>query len=210
MKPLLFILLFNCCTVFSQEKKTYYFDEKWKPITETLYKKIEKQENHITRFFETDTAYIGKIFLFENYGQLNNVTFKAVKEHLAGISGKAIDESKPIVINYVSDVNDPSDTGKPYIYDISNWKRVGKLKKRTDLNLFWLQHEKNKPQISRYSKSVSWIFDKDGFIARIFLEYNCPIGSIIVIKPDGTYLAYYCIERAYDDVITIIDKFSKE
>lgn len=209
MKSFLFILLFISCTVLAQEKETYYFDEQWKPITESIFKKVEKEGNHITRIFDTDTAYIGKIFLFENYGKLNNVTFKAVKDHLGDISGKTVDEGKPIVINYISDVNDPSDTGKPYIHDISNWKQVGKLKKRADINLFWIQHENNKPHISRYSKSVNWFFDKDGFIARILLEYNCHIGSFIVLKPDGSYLAYYCIERAYDDILNIIDKFRK-
>lgn len=206
----IFLLIGIQCVAQNQNKKVYYYDENWLPITEQSFKKVEADRSLITRHFDIDTAYVAKIFLFENYGKLESKHFNAIKKRLENLSGNKLDTSKTIVINYISAVEPLSinpENGKVNIYDTSKWKDYKQLKKRTDINLLWLQHPDNSLYIGRYNKDVNWIFDKDDYIAKTFLEHNCHIGSLILIKPDGSYLAFYCIEKASGEINDIIDKF---
>ncbi|AWH85479.1 hypothetical protein HYN59_10275 [Flavobacterium album] len=154
MKYLLLLLLLISFEGFSQSKKIYYFDENGKPSTETIFKKTEVDGNKIIRYFDVDTAYIAKIYLFENYAKLNPNHLDSIKKHLENLSGKKLDASKPIVISYIS-ANDPANIDPEYktvnIYETSKWKESKKLMKRTDINLLWLQHPDNKSQINRYN-----------------------------------------------------------
>ncbi|MCW4467567.1 hypothetical protein OGH69_01175 [Flavobacterium sp. MFBS3-15] len=207
----LFLLIGIQC--IGQNKKSYFFDENWNAITEKAFRQTEVGNDKFSQFFELDTANVGKVYLFENYGELETKHFEAIRKHLEKLSGKALDISKPIVINYVSAIDPTSRnpaTGRINIYDTSDYKGNRKTKKRTDINLLWLQHPANKSEIDRYSKKVTWLFDKDDYIAKTFLEYNCHIGSLIVINPDGSYLAYYCIERAFREIDEIIDRMKNK
>jgi len=204
-----FLLIGVKCLSQYKDKRVYYFDENWKSTSGQSFKKIETDESKITTYFDMDTAYIAKIFLFENYGKLESGHLAFVKKHLEKVSGRPLDATKPIVINYVSAIDPNSKnpaTGRVNIYDTSNYKGNQNTKKRTDINLLWLQHPDNKPEIGRYSKKVNWLLDNDNYIAKTFLEYNCHIGSLIIIMPDGSYLAYYCIERIFDEIDEVIDR----
>ncbi|MCW4467569.1 hypothetical protein OGH69_01185 [Flavobacterium sp. MFBS3-15] len=212
MKYLCLFLIFSVhCFSQNKDKKVYYFDENWKPTTEHNFKKNQSEE-YITRYFDMDTAYIAKTFLFENYGKLQQEQYQGVKKHLENISGRILDTTKPIVISYIS-LNDPSDinpnTRRMNIYDTSRHDEMKKMDKRTDINLIWLQHAGNEPEKGRYRRNIDWYFDKDDYIAKTFLEYNCHIGSLIIIMPDGSYLSYYCIEKILHEANNVIDKMKK-
>ncbi len=193
----------------AQNKKSYFFDENWLPLTEKAFQQTEVGKDKFSKFFELDTANIGKVYLFENYGQLESNHLAAIKKRLEKLSGKPLDTSKPIIISYVSAVDPTSrnpKTDRVNIYDTSRDKDLKKIGKRRDVTLLWLQDSDNISYIKRYSKKVNWLFDDEDYIANTFLEYNCHIGSIIVIMPDGAYLAYYCIEKANGEINAILDK----
>jgi len=177
---------------YGQEKQKIFINENGKEIKEqTFYNAIKSiKKRHL--YFENDTLQYHVIFLKEKYGQLSKKELITLKSYLLAVSGRKIDSTENIVINYLtasSSLNESSNYGK------SNWNILDrnylrKLHKIANINQFWFHSSITENLKYYHQKRINWIVDKDNLLKRMFFPFETPYENYLLIKPNGAYYYY--------------------
>ncbi len=92
--------LFNLNGILAQEKKTYYFNEKFDLLNETDFKKLTDDKERFEVLYETDTAFITLSYKAIIRGQLEKEAFDSLKSALKNSSKEDFKTDGVIVIDY--------------------------------------------------------------------------------------------------------------
>jgi len=179
----LVFLTFYSLNIFAQTtlKKEFYLDENKKPILLAEFKgKVSLSNKYsYTVVSETDSTLIAKLIFREQTGVLQPIERDAVVKVLQQLTGKAIDASQTIIINffYREPVKNQASCIDHYTFDK---KYLRFINKHTDYAQFFIT-EKG----FNYNQSV--YEDLNEAIRNLLFKDVVHCGNYIIIKPNGHY-----------------------
>ena len=194
MRILKWIFLFLFCINASGQNKIYkFYGEEGQQISREKFYKTRYNGENIPMYFENDTAKFGILFYKENYGKLNDSSFRSLKNYLYDLKKVKIDSADFIVINYLTKV--PGEEQKKHrtrtTWNIFDRNYVRKLKRKNNVSHFWISSLENQNLKYFYSNRINWLTDRRGVIPELFFPFEYTYGYYIIIKPNGEY--YYFI-----------------
>ena len=127
----------------------------------------------------------------KKFGHLDKKTFEDLKSYLTELTGKQIDSTRNIVINYLTAHPGNKENATPRSqWDILDDDYAKILHKTDGIEQFWI----HSPEIDNlefyYLDKINWVEDTDGFFEKMFFPYVVKYGNFILIKPDGHYYYY--------------------
>ena len=177
-----FIIFFWISYSQNSNKKEFFFDENWNLIEMDVFKKkIENRKNYTYRLVENDTAYIGKILLREEFGNITKEDKIDLIKNLEKITNVEIDSTKNIVINFFfKPVKNPNGSCIDHYTSDRKYKKHFKKNKK-DLQFFITQkgYEYKKKQVFE---------DREDFIRKLLFKYYMGCGNYIIIRNNGEFL----------------------
>jgi len=188
--PLLLLALFFLSTnfIFSQDvtlkqpKKETYFDENGSRIGAVGFKiKYENYKTYAPSIVsETDSTIVHKIIFREVYDVLQPVERETVVKILQQLTGKTIDATKTIVINFF--FFEHVQNQAPCIDHYTSDKKYLKYFDKHKSSIQFFLTEKG------YSYNEANIFqDSKGTIRNLLFKDRMECGNYIIIKPNGQY-----------------------
>jgi len=204
MKKITVLLLFLTTTAFCQktEKKEYFYDEEKRPVTQKVFLERDKLPGLFAHYEENDSIKIGKLFFSENVGKVDFENLTKIKDYLKKISGRKIDTTQVIVINFYHGT-DKKGRGFNKINDEDYTTQLQEL---GNIAQFWVyKDEKNLTHY--YSRNSKWLHDKEKIIEKLFFPTDFLYGSFVVIHPKGNcevHYAEYSVNRVLQSVEKII------
>lgn len=172
------ITTFTFCA--AQSKKEILLDENDMPITVQQFKEkiVTPGQKFTYTTFENDTAVFGKIVLTEERGLLTQEMRANILDELRKITGKEIQEAKPIVINYFYEqVTTKRQMIEHYTSD-KNYKKF--FKEHLEYLQFFIAQNNVK------FKQKNLLRDTDSKLSKILFPYPIAV-NYIIIWPDGKY-----------------------
>lgn len=180
MKYIIFILFsLNC---FSQEnsKPQFLFDENDQSITQDQFNNKLKDKKLEIITYQVDTAYIGRFLRKDDFGVLSPSEKVKIQIELEKLTGKKIDTSKTIIINfYYKDNSEPNGSCIDYYVNDKAYKKF--LDKNNTINQFFITQEDYK------YKDKQVYQDKNDLIRKTLFKYHFDCGNYIIIKPNGKF-----------------------
>jgi hypothetical protein len=182
------LLFFITATVFSQHaKKEYFFDEEKQPVSYKTFLEKDNIPGIIPYYYENDSLKIGRLFYAKNVGKVNNKDLSDIRVYLEKLSGKTIDTTQIIVINYYHGT-DKKHSGRG---TINSKEYPKKLKEIGNIAQFWLyKTDRNLRKFYRI-RSMQWLHDSEKIIEKNFFPADFLYGSYVVIHPNGNCEAHY-------------------
>jgi len=163
-------------------KKEYYIDENNKPILLAEFKgKVSLNKKYsYTVVSETDSTLIAKIIFTEQIGVLQLGEREAAIKALQQLTGRTVDASQTIIINYF--YREPVKNQAPCIdHYTADKKYLRFISKHADYSQFFITEKgfnyNNKSVYEDISEAIRNLLFKD--------VVHC--GNYIIIKPDGQY-----------------------
>ena len=187
--PYLFLILAISC--YGQRKKKYFFDAYGKQVTKTEFQSKINHAYNLSYKVENDTAILSNIIVRRFNGKLDSATHHQLQQYLIKISGREIDTTKIVVINYLSGLDKvyskKDELAHGTIYD-SDYIPV--LNKIAQNEQFWVnKYPENLDH--HHGKTLNWHHDTDAFIEKTFFPYHFNYGSVAIIHPNGNYFIYF-------------------
>lgn len=129
--------------------------------------------------------------LHKEIGNLNEDTISYIVSYIENISGRQIDKTKSLVINYY---NEPKKTNRLCM--------IGNLKNKVYTDFF--KDNKDFFEISfahadDYKKRKNLFNDKENLLRDTLFHDFCTCGNYIIIRPNGRFYRYYG-EHRHDEV----------
>ena len=129
--------LFNLNGVLAQEKKTYFFNEKFDLLNETDFKKLTDDKERFEVMYETDTAFITLSYKAVIRGHLEKEAFDSLKSALKNSSKEDFKTDGFIVIDYNPGISVCNTSNKGIsswnIYDKDYIRKLNKIHPSTHL-----------------------------------------------------------------------------
>ena len=207
---LLFLFLFSV-SGFSQNKSYNFYNEEGQRISRKEFYKTRYNRGNFPVYVENDTARFGILYYNENYGKLNDSSFKYLKNYLNDLKQVEIDSADIIVINYLTSV--PDEEQKKHrtrtTWNIFDRNYTRKLERKNNVSHFWISSlEKHKLKYF-YSNRINWLTDREGVIPGLFFPFDFTYGYFIIIKPDGEYY-YFIGEYGKQNVWSKTEEFAND
>ena len=168
----------------------HYYDENGYEITR---EKFNSSEKTLSLFFENDTMSFGVSLKRENYGRLDANTLDQFHNYLSKISGRKIDSTKNIVINYITGYPKRKDNTK----EKSTWNVLkfpkeyrNRLNRKANADQFWVHSPDNDNLEYYHSEKIEWYNDKERIFESLFFPYEVAYGNFILLKPNGEYFFF--------------------
>jgi len=199
-------LLFLICSLVSisslaqvAAKKEVLLDENGKQISEDEFnKKVTPPGNkHTYTITETDSVVYGRLVPFREYGTISNQDKQSVIEELEKISGKRINGSQTLIINfyYVEPVKNQRPCIDHYTSD-GTYRRF--IKRNEDIAQFFIT-----TKAYNYEKDMVYE-DANGIIGKLLFPNKIYCGNYIIISPNGHYYKQVS-EYRQDDIPKILE-----
>ncbi|WP_323789866.1 hypothetical protein [Psychroserpens sp.] len=203
------VILLISIKVFGQTKPIIFYNENSEQITKQKFLDTKDYKKNLDLYFENDTTQIGILITRQKFGQLDKKTFNILKSYLNELSGKQIDSTKNLVINYLTAFPKKSENTKYR----STWNVLDKdflknLHKIVDINQFWINSPESDNLKYYHQNKINWISDKDNLFKKLFFPYEVRYGNYILIKPDGKFY-YYLGEHSKYEIWEKSKKFFK-
>jgi len=184
----LLLLLFIPFNIFSQTKSLIFYNENGEKITREEFIKTKDYRENLDLYFESDSTQIGHLITRKKFGYLDKMTFTKLKTYLTELSGKQIDSTQNIVINYLTAYPKKEENTKSR----STWNLLDrdyprKLHKMANISQFWISSPQSGNLKYYHHNRINWITDKDNFFKNLFFKYEVRYGNYILIKPDGKF-----------------------
>lgn len=185
----LIILLFSLKTM-GQNKHILYYSEEGKRISGQQFKTLRNYNKNLDLYFENDSTQVGLLVTREKYGHLDSVTAGNLKLYLTQISGKSIDSTDNIVVNFLTYRPEEENASRPLSKHNVLYKDYLKgLHKSPNINQFWIgSGESDLSYLQKYE--IDYTVDEEGVFKILFFPYEVKYGNFILIKPDGSYYYY--------------------
>lgn len=209
MKALPFlILLLLTIGAISQNKPIVYFNENGEKISEKEFLNAKDYSRNLDLYFENETTKTGLLIPRQKFGHLDKETFSNLKLYLTQISGKQIDSTDNIVINYLTYRPEEENDSRPISkYSVLYKDYLKGLHKTANINQFWIgSGQSDLSYLEKYK--VDYILDKEGIFKILFFPYEVKYGNYIFIKPDGNFY-YYMGEHSKNHIWEKSEKFFK-
>lgn len=189
-KSILIGLMFLSFNLFGQRKKSFYYDENMVLISKKEFWKDKQDANKLHLNYDTDTGGIFVKVIRERRGVLDKNTLDGIKKDLASSANTSIDPANLIVVDYYPGKDKCNSTGTTDRDFIKNYheeylKNLHALAPVSQFNIY-----SQKEGLERYKGIYEWSPDLNDRIKKTFFKYHCPCGSVVVIRPDGNYIAY--------------------
>lgn len=197
---LTFFFFFFSSIIFGQQKPTVFYNEIGEEINYHQFIDTKNSRINIALYFENDSIQRAILVTRQKFGQLDKKTFTHLKAYLTELSGKQIDSTQNIVINYLTvfpkkEKHQPSKSG----WTVLHRDYLRKLHKIANINQFWI-HSPECDNLKYYHQNkINWIADKDDLFKKLFFLYDFKYGNYILIKPDGQFY-YYLGEHGKDGI----------
>jgi len=209
MKTTLFIIyLFISYFSFSQEYVRKYFNVNKKEITQ---KKFYKQKNYkvnLDVFIQSDSLIIGMLVNRTNQGKLDEIKLSQLRQYLSRLSGKNIDSSKTIVINYLSSTPKTFNNSKKSTWTIFNKNYLISLNKLSNIHQIWVNNPNNLNLEYFHKDKINWVEDSNRIIENQFFPFEFQYGNFVVINSNGNYISHYA-EYGPEEVLKYTKKCIK-
>lgn len=187
----LIIILFISKAGLSQTKSMVYFNEDGEKVTRKKFFNKKNPKKNLDLYIKNDTTQIGILIHRQKSGLLDKKTLSHLKLYLTKISGKHIDTTQNIVINYLSAY--PKKKGNSVA--LSTWNVLDKdflerLHSIANINQFWINSPKTDNLEYFHNGKINWISDEEDLLKKMFFIYELRHGNYILIKPDGSFFCY--------------------
>jgi len=196
MKHLLFFgLLFLASSLFSQDKKTYFLNEKLTSISKEAFwddeNSCEATCNTLRLQYNLDTAdFYVKVSRLHD-GTISKDSLLLLKKDLELSSGSKIDSTNLIVIDFYPRKDECNSGGSSTRYKTKRYheKYLKKLHSLAPVSQFSIY---GKPEgLERYGGFKIWKPDLNSRVKNNFFPLDYPCGSVVVICPDGHFMSYF-------------------
>lgn len=194
---LIFFFLSTLYNSFGQTKEIYLNDD-LKSISESEFNETTKELTYNLKF-DLDTLIVNIKVLRVKKGIISKQKLDSIKVNLSESSGKEINESDIIIINYFPGLDRcNSGTGSSFLREKYS-RYLRKINKNEDVSQFFVY--KTIEGTKKYGRKLEWIPDNGNLIEKTFfpIHYNC--GSFALIDENGNY---YLTKGEYD-IEKIID-----
>ena len=203
--------LFNHYGILAQEKKTYYFNEKFDLLNETDFKKLTDDKERFEVMYETDTAFITLSYKAVIRGHLEKEAFDSLKSALKNSSKEDFKTDGFIVIDYNPGISICNTSNKGILtWNIYDNDYVKKLNKIHPNNHFWIYKPQSKASLKyHHSGRVNWIEDPNEIVEKMFFPFG-PIScyGLVIISENGAYISYHT-EYGKQDVWKFTEELKK-
>ncbi|WP_336071035.1 hypothetical protein [Mesoflavibacter sp. CH_XMU1404-2] len=182
---------------FGQTREIYLNDD-LKNISESEFNENTKELTYNLQF-DLDTLIVNVKVLRVKKGKISKQKLDSIKTNLSKSSGKELNESDIIVINYFPGL-DRCNSGAGSSFLREKYSRyLRKINKNENVSQFFVY--KTIEGTKKYGRKLEWIPDIGNLIEKIFfpIHYNC--GSFALIDENGNY---YLTKGEYD-IEKIID-----
>jgi len=202
----LFILLL--CSVFSFGQEVHFFDENGTRITKEQFEKQRIHSDKLGLSFQIGKITETRLFLRTKTGIISQEIRNQIISNLQESSGKVINRSEMIIINYHQGkdmCNSSGGTSLPEMkaYISSHQRKIKRLGQTSEYHLY-----ATKEGLRDYYLLLNWYPDLNLLVEKTFFKYKYPCKSFVIIKPDGEYYAFFG-EYSSDQVINQAKKFLK-
>lgn len=203
----LFLLFFSIAS-FGQE--IHFFDVHGNRITKEQFERQRDNRVNLGLSFQKGKITETRLVVRTNTGVISPEVRNAILLNLQQVSGKIIDKSEMIIINYYQGKDKCNSSGsnsaslserEAYIAEYQN--RISRLGQTSKYNMFAV-----KEGIVDPTGLLQYYPDVDLLVEKTFFKYKYPCGSFVIIKPDGEYYAYFG-EYSTDQVIKQAKKLLK-
>jgi len=193
MKKLLVATLLLCTfSAFAQKKKVYFYDENDAPTSKNAFWKDKNDRGKLHLKLDLDSATVHVKVKRENRGTIPVDELTLIRHDLTTTSGKAVDLNNIIVVDYY-----PGDDACNAVSTPEQTKFIKEDRKKYLVNLHQLapvaQFDIYNP--NEKGKGLKGLPagnpDLNDRIRKTFFKYHYPCGSVVIIRPDGQYIAYY-------------------
>lgn len=211
MKQFIHIFIF-IITIGSiaQEKTSKFYNEHGEKISQNDFLETKDYSKNIDVYYENDSLQIGVLLTRKKFGYFEPETFTKIKSYLTELSGKTIDSTHNIVINYLSGyfLNNEKDESKTRSrWNVLDKNYLKKLHNITEIEQFWVNSPKVKSNLKYYySNRYDWLTDQDDFFKKLLFPHDVLLGNFILIKPNGRYY-YYLGEHSKNKILKTSEQF---
>ncbi|WP_299706832.1 hypothetical protein [uncultured Pontibacter sp.] len=210
MKTLnLIIFLLLTTQAFAQNKPMKYYGENGREVSEQVFFESRNYSQNLDLYFEDDSTHYGLLVTRQNSGKLDQQVFEELKAHLTQISGKQVDATKNIVVNYLTAFPEKIQPTTPKsAWNMFDKDYLRKLHKIAAIEQFWLNSPEAENLAYYHKNSINWIEDKGSHFQKVFFPYEVGVGNFVLLKPDGQFY-YYLGEHGKQEVWEKAQKYFK-
>lgn len=204
MKHLLVLCFLLPFLGFCQDD-TKYFDEDNNPISKEAF--FEKRNTNRYLDVPGDSAHHKKLLWRYDDGKINNLS--GLQSVLSEVTGRKIEEDKPILILYYPGKDQCNSTGT---WTRSSIKRHREQLEKKTMKLAGVTpyyFYRDSEGLDKYGGGLTWYADPEKLFQNLFFKHPYPCGSFVVISHDGYYLSYFG-EYSHNLVLDALAAFMKD
>ncbi|WP_124980650.1 hypothetical protein [Nonlabens xiamenensis] len=177
------------------EKPMYFFDHLGKPMMEKDFEKKIRSFGYTHSFRESDTAFVGRLQLIREKGQLSTTELKEIRAYVRRLTGKTVEKANTLVLHYfIAPTEDTSACDEKYLNQPTYIKT---LEKRRTVEQFFISE-------TGYLKQKEQVFqDRESFLRDHLFAHAQICGNYVIIQPDGSYYAKYGVFKQTSDLSRI-------
>ena len=184
MKTIILFLLVNCTLgLYSQSaNKEKFIDENGKNITKPVFDNKAATQKYTYTHTQNDTVLITKLILREEFGSLKEGERQQAIKSLERLTGKTLDTTKTIVINFY--FKQPTNLQSCINYYVNDKKYIKYFKNNKTETQFFIT-------VKGFNYKKDYVFeDKENVIKDLFFKNELACGNYIIIKPNGHFLRH--------------------
>ncbi len=178
-------------SVIGLKTKIKYYDEKDNQINkEKFYGSLDKTVNIDTYSQLEDSLIIAKLYPRKNLFAITKLRQKNMLRYLDMISGKPSDSTAITIIHFYSgQLDQPSGLLSSY-WRADEKEYTRKLPEGTKVNQYFVYQNRFGAD-DKGAKKNGWIYDKTGYIEKLFIPAHFNFNSAVIVMPDGRCFTYY-------------------
>lgn len=183
---------------------TIYQDKERKEISKEVFDEMAYSENFIPAYYTEGNKHINYLIFDYDRTTIDKMTPEKVEElrdYLSALTGHRYSPKKTIVIDYYPGV----DRSNKYVttsYITKLFRHYNRaMAQMPHVDQFFIQ--KKGSDLGKWTGTTKWIEDAEGYIEKNFFPHHYLHASMIVIKPDGSYVkrfGKYELERSFKEI----------
>ncbi|MDH7444814.1 hypothetical protein [Aquimarina sp. 2201CG14-23] len=187
------ILYSSLCQSQKEKETRIFFDTIGQEVSPEQFYALARELKNISLFFTDGPILMGFLIPREHHGQLQKEDYSIFTQHLTNISGKKVDTTKTIVIDYLSAQSKKkrSETDRKSSWRILTPYHAKKLKKITNGQHYWIYSPENYDIDYYRTNKINWLEDKNKILEQLFFAYEVQFSIFLMVKPDGRFMIYY-------------------
>lgn len=194
MLKLIQTLLLTCVafSVYAQALEKVYQNHERKEITKERFEALEYEDAFIPAYYKEGNKLISYLIYEPNRTVIDKIsqeTLEELREYLSSLTGNRYHKSKSIVIDYYPGKDRSNEHINTTFYkrNFIDYRRG--LSGLPHINQICIR--KKGSDLGKWEGTSNWIEDADGFIEKTFFPHHYLHASMIVIKPDGSFVKRY-------------------